>query len=179
MAQVTATTSSVGIISTAGDLSLKFGTSSSPGISFSQSTTIPSGFSGNTTWVQLADSLRRRQLNAGSWERWAGAGLDNTFPYNPSTSTNDSPSTPLTNDLLQKTVNDSYEMWLMFKPSGTGSIWVPLRKVSWNWSGAASRSGTTWTLNSSSNSVNPADPDSTSHPMWTRNVKDNAWVPGF
>jgi hypothetical protein len=177
-ASITTSTGSVVVGTGWGDTELSFGVDPSHhGIDFSRSITIPSGFSGSTEWIQLATPLRRRQLNSGTWERWEGSGLDTQYPY-PELSTGvtaDSPGEHMTSDLLQDTADDSFEMWLMFKPTGTGSIWVPLRKVSWSWSGAASRSGSTWTLNSSSHSTNPSDADSTTHPTWTRNTTSNSW----
>ena len=159
-----------------GDLQLSFGVPSTLGIAFSKTITVPSGFSGSTEWLQVATPLRRRQLNSGSWERWTGSGLDTTYPYSTDPLTSDSPSEHLTSSFLQDTADDSFEMWLMFKPSGTGAIWVPLRKTSWSWSGSASRSGTVWTLNSSNHSTNPSDVDSTTPPSWTRNAASNTWV---
>jgi len=175
-AQVTATTGTVAVGSPFGNLELHYGTTSIPGISFSRTITVPTGFAGATQWVQTVTTLRRRQLNSGAWERWSGTGLDTTYPYDSGSSTSDSPGNPLSSDYLQVTADDSFTMWLMFKPDGATSIWVPLRQVSWSWAGAASRSGSTWTLNSSSNTGNPADADSTTHPTWTLNVANNSWV---
>jgi len=177
-AQVTSTTGTVAVSSAWGYLALHYGTSATPGITFSRSITIPSGFSGTTQWVQLVSStLRRRKLNNGVWQRLQGTGvLDTTYPYSANSSTVDSPDTPLTSDYVEKTVQDSFKMWLMFMPSGSGSIWVPLRSVNWSWSGSASRSGTVWTLTSSSNTINPSDADSTTHPTWTSNVTSLQWV---
>lgn len=183
-ASVTTSTGSVQVGTAWGFLSMSFGTPTTPGISFSQSVTMPSGFTGSTQWVQIANALRRRQDNAGNWERAQGSGIDTTYPYDSGTSTSDSPGTPvLTGSYARETADDSFQMYLMFRPSvgSTDTIWVPLRVVNWSWSGDTSRTGTTWSLTSSSNSTNPADADTTTHPTWTANAADGAnnWVPGF
>jgi hypothetical protein len=179
-ASVTTTTDDV----YANQLSIKitFGHDFVPGISFVQTVTYPQGFTGTTQWVQIATPLRRRKTNAGVWQRWSGAGLDTIYPYWGSGNTNDSPSTFLDashNDgyiIVEKSMNDSFDMYLMFKPSGTNSIWVPLRKVSWFWSATGTYNQTTITLVSKNHSVNPASTDSVTHPQWTRNAANNQWI---
>ena len=175
--QVTTQTGTVNVDNLA--LKLRYGTfidNGINGIAFSSNITIPSGFSGSLKWVQIATPLRRRRLNSGAWERWTGAGLDTQFPYDTGSTTNDSPETALESIYQEKTVNDSFEMWLMFLPDGTDSILVPLRKVNWSWAGDAVRSGQSWSLVSSSNTQNPSDADTTTYPTWTRNVTSNTWV---
>ncbi|MGI9069599.1 MAG: hypothetical protein ACR2HX_24735 [Pyrinomonadaceae bacterium] len=175
-AAVTTSTGTIAVDSAWNDLTMHFGILGSAGISFSRTLTIPAGFSGDTAWVQTVTPLHRRKLNDGAWERWTGAGLDETFPYDSTASTNDSPrSGALTSSYLEYTTSDSFEMWLMFKPSGASSIWVPLRRVPWSWSGTTVRSGATWSLSSSSHSVT-SDADSTAFPIWTYNSFYNQWV---
>lgn len=179
-ASITTSTGSVVVGTGWGDTEMSFGADPSHhGIDFSRSITIPSGFSGSTQYVQIATPFHRRQLNSGAWERFTGSGLDTTYPYGDLSPgvTADSPAEHLNSALLQASADDTFEMWLMFQPTGTGSIWVPLRKVTWSWSGTTSRSGITWTLNSSSHSTNPSDADSTTHPQWTRNTSSNNYVP--
>ena len=176
-AQITTTTGNVVVGTAWGDPELSFGTPSTLGITFSRTITIPAGFSGSTQWVQIVNPLRRRQLNSGGWERWAGIGLDTSYPFDTAPITSDSPAEHLTGSFLQDTADDSFQMCLMFKANGTSTIWVPLREVLWSWSGAASRSGTIWTLDSSGHSTNPSDLDLTTHPTWTRNAASNTWVP--
>lgn len=175
-AQITSTTGSVDIDKSSTPWGLRFGVPW-PGIAFTQTITIPSGFSGSTEWVQLADPLRRRKKPDGTWDRWAGAGLDTDYPYSAATSTTDSPATSLDSGYVEKTANDSFTMYLMFQPSGFGSIFVPLRQVSWSWGGDAVYSGGTWLLPFSHNTLNPVDTDTTSFPEWTRNAANNTWQP--
>lgn len=174
-AQITTSTGLVNVDNLA--LKLRYGTFQTPGITFSSTLTMPAGFSGGRRqWVQTASPLRRRRLNNGVWQRWTGAGLDTQYPYWIGDATNDTPETPLENTFLEVSVNDGFEMWLMYQPDLTGAIWVPLRKLTWSWSGAASRgSGDIWTLNSSGKTVTPAV-DTTTFPIWTRNAASNVWV---
>lgn len=179
-ASITTATGNVVVGTGWGDTEMSFGADPSHhGIDFTRSLTIPSGFSGNTEWIQIATPFHRRQLNDRSWQRFTGSGLDTQYQY-PELSTGvtaDSPAEHLDGSLLQATADDTFEMWLMFQPTGAGSIWVPLRKVTWSWSGATTRSGITWTLNSSNHSLFPSDVDSTTHPQWTRNTISNTYVP--
>ena len=182
-AQVTTRTGAVAVSPTwGGTMTLHNGTPTVPGTSFTRSVTMPTGLIGSFQWVQVVNSLRRRQDNSGAWERNAGAGLDKTYPYSFTVAANDSPgSATLTSSYLKHTANDSYQMYLMFKPNAgtTPTIWVPLRVVNWSWAGEATRSGTTWSLTSGSNTPNPPDADATTHPTWTRNARFNTWVAGF
>ena len=65
-------------------------------------------------------------------------------------------------------------MHLMFLPPVPGpAIWVPLRKLSWNWYGDAvlSYSLDGYFLNGAGGTVG-TDMDSTTHPVWTSNIYD-------
>ena len=174
---MTASTGTVAISDAWGNLELHYGTPTTPGFSFSRTINIPSGFSGNTEYRQVINENRRRQKNDDSWQRYSGNNLlDNYLPYDDTSATDDSPGTPLSDDLKVKTVSDTFTMWLMFKPSNTDSIWVPLRSINWSWSGTATRSGTTWTLTSPGDTPNPSSSTTTTFPTWVGNCKDLTWV---
>jgi hypothetical protein len=176
---ITTSTGSVALDSASGgSFSLHFGvlsTSGTPGITFTRSISVPSGFSGDTQWVQVADQVvRTKTPNGGNSLVLSGSGLlDSNYPYTSAiTSTEDSPRSGVDPcDYEGVSANDSFTMYLMFKPSGANSLWVPLRQVSWNWSGSAGRFTTCgWILSSASHSTNPTDQDSTDYPTWTGNV---------
>lgn len=175
-AQVTSTTGTVEVSSANGYLALQYGRPGTPGILWTANATIPQGFSGAFQWVQLAYPSRRRQLSSnGTWEKVDVSGLDTYYPY---PFNEDSPDTSLSNTYLEKQVNTGrVETWLMFKPSLSNSIWVPVSKIDWSWSGRAVRSGSTWTLVSGSHTQNPSGTDSTTHPQWTRLADVVNWVP--
>jgi len=161
---------------------IRFGRFPPPGISFAQTVNFPQGFNGQTEWIQVVTPLRRRKTNAGVWQRWTGSGIDSTYPYWGSGDTNDSPAIPLDSSnnnnliIVEKTVNDSYEMFLMFKPDVANGIWVPLRKVSWSWSADGTYDQNAITLVNSNHSSNPSDADCLEEPEWTRNAASNSWV---
>jgi hypothetical protein len=171
-AEVSTSTGAVQLTAFPSGYGLWFGNPTAPGIVFTRSVTMPSSFNGDLQWVQTWNKLRRVQSASNNrCYRSEGTGLDTLYPYSSGTTANDSPG--LTFDGLKAViVNESFQMWLMFKPTGVTepTIWVPLRIVNWNWAGDASLNGATWVLNSSSRSVNPADADTTTHPTWSRNA---------
>ncbi len=58
----------------------------------------------------------------------------------------------------------------MFIPGGTGSVWVPLQKVDWSWSGHALLSNGVWNLLSPSNTA--TNYSTTNYPAWNSNWQD-------
>lgn len=163
-----------------------FGQPALRGINFSRENfQVPTGFSGDTIWVQtISYSYTRTLADGQTTETASGIGLDSRFPYS-----SDDPNALLTGDLpgvcLKSCANGVFvskmqaqidaDMWLMFKPknlpNGEESIYVPLKKVSWNWSATATRgTDNQFTLTTSSNSQNPVAEDSTNFPEWSNIV---------
>ena len=70
------------------------------------------------------------------------------------------------------TCDDAFEMHLMFKPLGTDTLWVPLRKLFWNWYGDAVLCfpPDQYFLNGGDRTVGPNDMDSTTYPEWNSNI---------
>ena len=174
-ASITTSTGAVALdLASLGSFSLHFGVpNGTQGITFSRSITLPSGFTGDTQWVQVVDStLRTVTPNGSNMLTLQGSGLDTNYPYAVGSSTDDSPRQGVGPcDDSSVSANDSFTMWLMFRPPSTNAIWVPLRNVSWSWSGQGGRFTTCgWILSSSNHSTNPADQDSTTFPTWTSNV---------
>ncbi len=173
-AQVTAVTGTPQIIS--GPL-LSFGNSTTPGIRFTKSVTIPSGFSpGEQKWVQRISSTlsRRKATFSGQWQKIEAMNvLDTTNPYDPGDSVLDVPQVELLPGFGEFSVDETFEMYLMFKPAGNGSIWVPLRKVTWYWKAGATWNAFTgnWILGTNpSFSSNPATENATTPPQWAGNI---------
>lgn len=155
------------------------------GIVFSATVQKPSGFTGDLAWVQVAHPvLRRYKENLfGNWEKLDETGLDTDFPYagpysGNTVSTSDSPGGELTSGYQRVEIADRYSMWLIFKPSGTDSIWVPLSRVDWGWNGVAIRSGAFWALDSAS-IEGIAVADDLSFPRWLKAIDINNWVSGY
>jgi hypothetical protein len=171
-AQVSSPTGSVQLTTTRDGYGLWFGNLSQPGIAFSATVTVPSGFTGETQWVQTWNKFRRvQQASSGRWFRSSGSGLDTLYPYSAGETANDTPGLAFSPDFSAVAIDESFRMWLMFKPTGVSqpTIWVPLRVTDWGWTGSASLSGSTWVLNSGNKTVG-ASTDTTTHPLWTRNA---------
>jgi hypothetical protein len=178
-ASITATTGEVAADDALGAWKLHFGIPNggkgSDGIYFERTLTEPAGFEGGTAkWVQVVDYflLRRRLVN--TWEYIVmSLRLDTAYPYSANASTQDSPSNSLSAAFNRYTREDEYSMYLMYRPA-SGGIDVPLRKVSWSWSGQASRvgGGPGFALDDSDHSANPSDEDCTDHPEWYLNANN-------
>jgi len=78
--------------------------------------------------------------------------------------------------LATVSASGSYEMFMMFQPSG--GCPVPLRAVTWSWSGAFTKSSGVWS-GTSTNSIDPPDYPTTSFPTWNSSVKDYHWNPSL
>jgi hypothetical protein len=160
----------------AGTLYLQDGTFANPGIYFSSSLMVPTGFSCETEWVQLIDSsVRIQEDTAGEWMRLlATNALDTVYPGSLSDSDQDSPS-KLLNYYQYASVSDSFTIWLLYKP--TGGQWVPLRQMDWHWSATATLNGTNWSLINPSQPIPNSDYEATDYPKWTNNITDFSYQP--
>ncbi len=184
-AQVTAVTTSPQIITAVSPPLLAFRTISTPGISFTRTVTMPPSFpGGELKWVQKISSTlsRRKSFPGNNWQKIEAMNvLDNTNPYDPGISVSDSPAVELLPGFSEFTVNENFEMYLMFKPAGNGSIWVPLRRVLWYWNVGATRNAITgnWSLAANPTySNNPASEDVITPPQWVGNIQSfNNWLP--
>ncbi len=181
-AEVKTKTGTVGLYNLTGGLMLSYGNPTTRGIEFTRTWSEPAGYTeGCVKWVQVINStLIRRQANGGNWGSIQGAGLlDTQYPYEAGDSTEDSPYCgALTNSHSKYERSDSFSMYLMYAPSG--GIDVPLIKVDWSWSGNATRTGSQWTLDSSSNIPSNSTPtvsgsDCTSFPLWSGNTSGLQW----
>jgi hypothetical protein len=138
------------------------------GVKFTTNVTAPAGFqAGEDQIIQIVDSTRRTRVKLNGTTRvLQGMGvLDTTFPYGQFF---DSPSQDFELDDVRVTANDSFTTWVIYKPASEGAIWVPLKKLSWSWSGDALTGGI---LNSGSHSPNQTGADTTVFPQWTKNVR--------
>lgn len=86
----------------------------------------------------------------------------------------DNPGTICYNGDYKVTDSGSYQMFLMFQPSG--GIRVPLKLAEWNWSGTGNAdTNGVWTLGST-NAPPPSGGDTTIFPVWTNVVN---WPTGY
>ena len=170
----------IGVDSQTGSTDLRLGTpDGTPGLTFTQTVSTPSGFNGSYQWVQVFTkrSASATDFNA-NVSSFNFSGLDDKYPYPldaGANSTNhkasDSPGGPI-DGFVDASVDYEATMWLMFRPTaGTNPIWVPLRQVSWIWKAEATFDGSNWTISPSpTDPKNLTDSDSTTHPQWTKNA---------
>ena len=145
------------------------------GVSFSHTYIAPSGYSGTFQWVQTVSSSNSRTASGGGTTYWNPnpcAGLDTNFPYSTGSSTNDSPDQELLVGYSERTRSDSLTMTLMFQPSLSASISVPLSSVPWSWSFDATSSdgGHSWTFANKSAAGTLTASNTTTFPTWSRNI---------
>lgn len=179
--QITTSTGSIAVRAEAPDCVLRFGNPTNVGIGFRESTTIPSSFNGDTLWVQIASPVRREKRNDGTCWQLTGPGLDilstsTDWWYSIDSVTEDNPGAFLEDNNTEEIVDDSFEMWLMFKPDLPDSRWIPLRKITWGWSAIVRKTGTScpggWTI-ISNNKKPVVVSNSTQHPQWTGQANTN------
>jgi hypothetical protein len=86
-------------------------------------------------------------------------------------------------EILEISITDHFEYYLMYRPAGDRPIWVPIAKVPWHWSGTATRpQGETddWTLSAADWDRSPTVVKNVyiKQPEWNRIVgvgKDSYW----
>ena len=135
-------------------------------MNFSVKIKTTNNFSGIADWCQLNErSVAGIPIQGTFGEYW----LDNDpffQPYQTINLTNslsfiDNPGIQ-TMGVIPVSITDKFKTYLMFKPDGSGSIWVTLGLVSWDWS-ATELWGTTLT---SSMVDGPYYIDSDEFPIW-------------
>jgi len=162
--------------------------------------TAPAGGDGQIGFTQLINVNRARTPNVGAVQNFSsggafilddGLGIQYSGPQaiaaGASATLNgaayaDSPGTPLTSNLRSKTANESFQLFLMYKPSGADSIWVTLRQGAWTWQGTATRTGApaaatnNWVLGPGARMTRTAPTDSTTLPVWTSSFASVSWI---
>jgi hypothetical protein len=124
-------------------LSLHYGGCGSNTAGMTFTVTPDPNYSGSYEWDQLVISASAT-ANGTSILSCSG-GLDTTDPYSTASATKDSPKVqPISSLYTDYIVNESFQMFLMYKPSPAGAIFVPLVVVPWGWS-AEVQSSDGWT----------------------------------
>jgi hypothetical protein len=159
------------------------------GMEFEGSIPTPVGWpAGRMAWVQLVTPSRVWTYANGLFGGHAKNNiqcLDTSYPFayageSPESETGqihpfrDSPGTPLVPGRLTSTVFDQFTLYLMFKPDGEESKYVPVKRQDWSWSGQA-------TFNEAIQDwiVPPIPPfignqqETSTHPQWQENVDTN------
>jgi hypothetical protein len=178
---------------------LHFGDQITSGIVWDATVTTQSGGIGTLGFLQLASrDTRMTQADAdggGSFQVLAKLCLDRRDPPNSVMyggletpipggwtarhAANDSPSvrlqpsrsdgTPV--NLVDVGVNDSYRVYLMYRPAGAASIWVSLARLDWGWCARATKIGDAWRLNGPFWSWDHPAVDTTELPVWSCRIQ--------
>ena len=123
---------------------------------------------GNFCWVQVIN-IGSISIRPGEGENSILNARDGGFPYELGLSMNDSPHIELPSTAL--TVYQSLEAsaFLLFKPQGNDTAWVPLAKVDWSCEGFAKKINNVWTIDNTTYPPSYTLTDNaTAHPTWER-----------
>jgi hypothetical protein len=137
----------------------------------------PSG--GSFYWAQIILSDNASGIGS-SYYTHSCVGLDNLFPYASGNQTSDSPNVGLDPRLTEMARVFEAHMYLMWKSSSTGSIYVPIGSVAWTFAGDAvqNTSNGKWSKQAASNPTatgySPAGPNSPNlgFPVWNNTCKN-------
>jgi len=159
-------------------IALEFGNyPTTHGFDLSVSATAPTGSTGTISFVQLISTynIEYDHSSGAPCSFSFGTGLDNRYPYKSGpTTTSDSPEIPLNSNDIEAKVNFLATMYLMWTPTLTGAIPVPLGFVTWNWNGDAVQNSGVWSLGSNNSGSAGSFSLSTSYPTWTTSVINGA-----
>ncbi len=96
----------------------------------------------------------------------------------------DSPGNALEATDQNSSANDSFHLYLMYRPDGADSIWVTLQRANWSWKGETTRIGApasaanNWNAISGGAMTNDANgADTTDLPVWDHHW-EGTWVAG-
>ena len=183
-------------------LGLDFGTPARPGITWTARVRALPGSGGSVAFLQLVTADTRVTVTAaaggGNLQRTTGgAFLLDTLP--PSVfyasiitpisggtdivhAANDSPGLGLTNQFQDSSDHNTFQLYLMYRPTGAGNIWVSLACLDWGWCARATLNAAPpppWVLNGPSWSWHLPFVITTQLPVWTGGrVQDLPVVPG-
>lgn len=104
------------------------------------------------------------------WYRSQGFGLDSGYPYESGAIASDSPGLTFQTAFESVIIDESFDMYLMFKPSSTEAIWVPIKKLNWGWDATAEKINGTWQIVGTPTKFSNPPTDVTTHPQWSKNA---------
>lgn len=160
------------------------------GVKYIASVTTPDGWTdGQFVYSQLIKSKREFTNPPSGNATVLGDGVtwkhDGPFPYGTAAATftadgvtpgihGDSPS-EAADSVFRSTIeiSESFQTYLMFRPPGTASRHVPLRKINWNWGGKAT-SADNWTaVTDPVSAVDAEGAETDQHPEWDDNAEND------
>lgn len=168
-------------------LEMHCGTPTTPGIKWTVEVTPPAQGAGKLKLTQILKASLTRTTTGGTVNTWTIPDwwLDVTDPYESggtiaastkaTLTSSDSPGMPLVRGFKAGTVSMTFKIYAMYKPNGAGSIWVPLGKLDWGWSGSATSSdgGGTWTGSGSHTATNPSGAKTDEFVTWVDHKTDS------
>ena len=115
------------------------------------------------------------------------SGLDATYPYDPAPFSGqfpgghsadnllwkmgDSPGFPVGDAYSNYQVTDNFSTYVMYRPPGSDTQWVPLWSIGWYWTANVTRPGASWSLWNNANDAGivraPSSHSETIHPLWS------------
>ncbi len=115
----------------------------SSGITFAASFSEPSGFKNGTGQFWQVILNTSVNFTGGNYQNISKTGVldGDGLPYENLPNAVDNPYVILPDACTMVSRQDSFKMWVMYKPFESDSIWVPLRSVQWYWNGVAEREG--------------------------------------
>lgn len=176
---------------------LRFGSATDPGIRWEADVTTGAGGAGQLAFVQLISRDSRAIVNGASRQSLRTTSgnqyvLDGDFIYGPGRppapvalgsnrrtvlEDNDAPAAHLDSctpgqSIVSRSRHDSFKTYLMYRPNGANSIWIPLSRLDWGWCALASEdpsSPTGWDLDPRSfhfPTINTRGVDTDEFPTW-------------
>ena len=178
-----------------GHLEMLCGTPGGAGLNYTANVTAPAAFGGDLKFTQILQASLIQTPTVGAAQTWSIPNwwLDVQDPYVAVTavaagavanfSSSDSPGMPLGPGFSRKQVAFMrFKLYVMFKPTGADTIWVPVAVLLWGWSGLAvsADSGANWTMSSGAqDTVNPAGAATNEFPVWVDQKTDAPPHPVF
>jgi hypothetical protein len=133
-------------------------------------------------WVQIVGAgtaIDYTDTSGNMSERNVSGGLDGNGPLGLGISQpNDSPSVPLAG-YQEAVAVENFTAYLMVKPAGANSIFVPASYIPWSWGGDAVLSGGYWNVRSPqpASTANIAGTPAASYPTWGQQNTSGSKVP--
>jgi len=89
---------------------------------------------------------------------------------------NNSLGTFANQDIIEANLQAGFVTYLIYKPPGSTSKWVPLSAIAWDYHGHAA-TGSPWTPQPPGSAINPARPvDFPAHPLWSSLIEDCTYI---
>ena len=143
---------------------------------------------GEFQWVQLirSEEAYYKDSSGGSARYTVSDALDICYPHQAGTRAYDAPAIIVPAEKAREELvfvrkDQQCRSFLMFKPQGEASEWVPLYSVDWQWQGALQyyESAKKWEIETSGThgAGNPQPEKTDSYPEWEKNSGDDSkWI---